>query len=156
MKLRPLLVVTGTVHVEGGEQNTLETLTEPAARGRERMVITQEREITRDRRRANVIATGYMRRLRKMQLSRTPFGHLVDPARRDELQVMINAATKDVREFNGTARNGCRLANCMVWEILRGNRRAALEGWFTRQVRDGFASDKEAESLRAPVPQEDR
>jgi hypothetical protein len=134
LKLKALYVVTGTVRVEGGETNQMTRVPEKeASTSAHTQVIMQERDISKDRRRANVISTDYMRRLRGLRVVKTPFGNLVDPLRYGDVQVLVAQATKDVREFNLSSK-GCKLFNCMVVEWLGGNRLAAVSGWLARQA----------------------
>lgn len=123
VELRPLIVVTGTVRVGGGEK----TKTESDVTGH-RVVSTTVRNVSDDRRAANVIATNYIRRLGKVILLRTPFGALVDKARFDELEALVNQASIDISRFNSVKRR-CVLTNTLVWERLEKNRLAAVSGW---------------------------
>jgi hypothetical protein len=147
VKLKPLLVVTGTVRVEGGERNQMSTQSE----GGGHRTVVQDRVVTKDRKRANVIATAYIRRMRRLHVEKTPYGHLIDPTRKQELFDFLDAATKDAREFNATTKS-CKLYNCMVWEVLRGNRQAQIEGWLARCARDGLVKKPLLQQLCLEAP----
>lgn len=130
-RLRPLIVITGTVRVEGGD-TTKSTTNEQR---RDTRVVTQERKISPDRRRANVISTKYLRRLRNVEIIHTDFGRLVDPSLLDDVKRLILDATRDVADFNRTAKT-CRLTNSLLWETPTSNRRTAIEGWIARRLAD--------------------
>lgn len=147
VELRPLIVVTGTIHVEGGEKSTVRhTQRNPdeSSRRREDMTVTLDRQVTPDRRAANVITTDYMRRLRSIVLLRTEFGALVDPARLPEVKALIADSSRRITEFNSTKRV-CRLSNCALWERLVGNRLVAVSGWIDAHVDD--------EAVKVALPQ---
>jgi len=141
-----IVVVTGLVHVEGGETNSVRQISvrqkgsvevedaEKIPIAHEMIQIAQSRKITPDRRAANVISTDYMRRLRKIRLARTPYGSLVDRRRLREVKELIENAARDVMQFNREHENA-RLVNTLLWELLHGNRAAAMEGWLVAEVR---------------------
>jgi hypothetical protein len=138
--LRPLLVVTGTIRVEGGEQNRMkQTPTVLTERGdKDRVTVVQERLISKARRRANTISIEYLRRLRRLRIAKTPFGTLVDPTRRAELRALVEDATLAVHQFNKAveaAAEDCELSNCLIVEPLRGERLAAVAGWLARKAK---------------------
>lgn len=136
--LRPLIVVTGTIRIDGGEKNTVRQQrgsTRRTDNGR-KLVVVHEMQITSDRLGADVIATGYARRVLRMRILKTPFGALVDPGHLDKVKAMLTRATADVAAFNA-AHTRSKLANCMLWEPLRGNRLDAVRGWIDRQIADG-------------------
>lgn len=128
VNLRPLIVVTGAVHVEGGhrQKRIPRNATEEGVRGQR--VVLQQHRVSADRLAANTIATGFMRRLRGLRLLKTPLGTLIDPRRLSEVKSMILDASARAGEFNKSER-GCLLVNCMVWEHLAGNRLAAVCAW---------------------------
>lgn len=133
LQLKPLIVVTGAVHVEGGDKHVVRQ--KRRAKNGE-IDVQHTRQITPDRRAGNVISTGYMRRIERIRVLRTPFGHLIDPEKLADVKALITSATRDVGEFNermGPAATS-RLTNCMLWEHLRGNRLAAVQGWLQRQI----------------------
>lgn len=135
LKLKPLIVVTGSIHVEGGEKNTIRSTAE--SHGRARQTLIHTRQISQARRDGNTIATSTSRKFKGLRIARTPFGSLVDPARSDELHAFLSAATQDVSEFNKAHKSSdCVLTNSMVWERLKGNRLAAVEGWLSRHADD--------------------
>lgn len=125
-RLRSFIVLTGTIHVEGGEKHTSERASGDV--GAAEVTTVRTRAISRDRRKANVVIVDYARRLRKLCFLRTGFGILIDPARLSEVKEMCNSATQDIAAFNKDAQD-CRLANGYLWEPLEGNRKAAVEGW---------------------------
>jgi hypothetical protein len=134
LSLRPLLVVTGSVHVEGGDE--WESRQRPAGSGRrkEHVTVTIDRTITGDRRNANVIYLDFYRRLRKIQLCRTPFGALLDTTSKANLLRILDLMDRKIAAFNATAKT-CQLTNCVVWERLAGNRQAGVAGWLARRAR---------------------
>lgn len=133
MDLRPLIVLTGTLHVEGGLAKT----TRSKAKRANVVTVTENREVSPDRRRGNVVVTDVMRRIRQIRIVRTPFGTLIDPEQLDALKAVIAAATKDVAEFNSTAKDkDARLANTLLWEPLEGNRLVAVQGWVRKHLRE--------------------
>ena len=134
LKLRQLVVVTGGLHAEGGA--TYERRDVSTDEGdRDAVQVTQRCVKTKDRRRADVIVAACSRKLAKLRLLYTPFGHLVLPSQVLVLKQFLYDATKSVAEFNSTAaqKPPCRISNEYVWEPLMGNRKSALEGWLMRQ-----------------------
>lgn len=127
MELRPLVVLTGTLHVEGGIDKKV--------RSREKhgstRLVTESRKISPARRQANVVVTDIMRRIRATRLLRTPFGTLFKAEALTAVQAIIEQATKSVQAFHGEE---CRLANTLVWEHLKGNRRDAVAAWVAARV----------------------
>jgi len=138
IELRPLIVVTGTIRIEGGEQNTVRQQRGSTRRtdNGQKLVVVHEVRVTDDRRKADVITTGYARRVQRLRILKTPFGHLIDPKNLDKVKAMIARATADVARFNDEYERS-RLSNCMLWEPLRGNRLDAVRGWIDRQLADG-------------------
>lgn len=126
VELKPLIVVTGAVHVEGGEQNRVRD--EESIRAGNRMTIVVDRKVSPDRRAANVIATDFVRRLKGIALIRTPFGVLISPKRLDDLKAIIAQSNRKIAEFNSTKRS-VKLTDCVLWEPLDGKRRHAVAGW---------------------------
>lgn len=132
--MRQLYVLTGTIRVEGGERYEQEKQDEVrGAAGRSQFTVVQRREISKDRLAGNVIATEYSRRVRQIRLLKTPYGALIAPETLPTVKAMLDEATKDVVTFNAKWKK-CHLTNCMLWEKLRGNRLAAVEGWITRRL----------------------
>jgi hypothetical protein len=144
VNLKPLIVITGCVRAEGGETHSARQAAPQraaAARRRrqgapEQITVTHKRTVAPDRRAANVISTDYMRQLRNIRAIKTPYGTLVDAKQLRAVKEMIQAATRDVAEFNAAAA-ASRLSNCLMWEHLAGNRLAAVQGWIARRLRDG-------------------
>lgn len=138
LKLRPLIVVTGSLHAKGGTTYERRDVTSDQG-DRDAVEVKQRREVTKDRRKADVIVTAYARKLVKLRLLYTPFGHLLLPTELPALRTLLYDATKAVAEFNrnATQKPVCRLFNEYVWEPLGGNRKAALEGWFARELQEG-------------------
>ena len=135
MPLKPLLVVTGSIHVEGGDTHTVRQ--KASSKNGSNIAIDHTRKITPDRKAGNVIATGYMRRLSRLRVLKTPYGSLLDPAKLPLVKELLANATRDVTTFNSAhAGSTTRLTNCLLWEHLRGNRLAAVEGWIMRGVDD--------------------
>lgn len=136
MQLRPLIVVTGSVHVEGGDENTRQQHRPRRVGDVEKITVTHKRVISKDRRAGNVVSTAYMRRLRALRLLKTPYGTLIEPSRLPEVKKMFERATRDVAKFNAKEGATAHLENCLIWEQLRGNRLAAVEGWAARKLRE--------------------
>lgn len=139
--LRPLIVVTGTIRLDGGETGRVRkrpgSTRRTSNRDGDTVVVVREIQITDDRRGGDTVATGYARRLTRMCLLRTPFGALCDPKDLPRVKdIFFMRATQDVAAFNKTHTNTV-LSNCYVWEELAGNRLEAVRGWIDRQVRDG-------------------
>ena len=133
-RLSGLLVVTGTIHIEGGENSQARNTKVQNTKDEDRVTTIYTRTVSIDRRAGNVIVINCSRRLRKLRSLKTPYGSLVLPEYKRDLLAMFMLATQKVAEFNASS-EGCVLANCMVWEVLAGNRLAAVEGWLTRQAR---------------------
>jgi len=137
LSLRPLLVVTGSVHVEGGDEWESKQRPNGVGRGKEHLKVTIDRTVTKDRRQANVIYLDFYRRLRKIQLCRTPFGALLDPSRKTELLAILDVMDHKIAAFNAESKT-CQLTNCVVWEKLAASRQAGVAGWLARRAhRDG-------------------
>lgn len=142
LTLRPLLVVTGSLHVEGGEEwETTRQATKDARvtldgvrSSGERVKTVIDRSVSKDRRKGNVIYLDFYRRLRKIQLCRTPFGALIDPAHKADLLAILDLMDQKIVEFN-KASTTCQLTNCVVWDKLAGNRQAGVAGWVARRAR---------------------
>lgn len=149
LKLRPLVVVTGAIHVEGGTTSK-QHAGEPKRRKRSRdnggrtAVITKELNVSEDRDRANVIVSEYSRKLRNMRVLWTPFGTLIDPkaprvwkgdtcTTLEMLQAVAAELTRKAVEFNKTSKT-VEVTNCWLIEPLAGVRRAAVEGWIARGI----------------------
>lgn len=133
MDLGPLIVLTGTLHVEGGIDKKVRSR---AKHGATRLV-TESRKISPRRGQANVVVTDVMRRIRQLRLLRTPFGTLFAADDLERVQAIIGQATKDVDEFNaGDPSDECRLTNTLVWEHLAGNRLGAVTNYLNKHRRD--------------------
>ena len=149
MPLRPLLVITGSIHVEGGDTHSVRQKRGPKhTNGASTHTLSHKRTVTDDRRKANVISMEAMRQVRRLRLLRTPFGSLVLPERLAEVKELIADATRRAAEFNASRGPGAtaRLTNCLLWEPLKGSRLAAVEGW----VAGGVAKRAPAVVLAAP------
>lgn len=133
--LRPLIVVTGTVRIEGGEKNTVRQQEGSSRRSGDgtKLVVVHEVRISDDRKAADVVTTGYARRVQHIRILKTPFGSLVDPKNLDKIKAMIAKASAAVAEFN-REHKATKLSNCMLWEPLRGNRLDAVRGWIDRRI----------------------
>lgn len=133
--LRPLIVVTGTVRIEGGEKNTVRQQRGSTRRTDDgtKLVVVHEVRISDDRKKADVITTGYARRVQHIRILKTPFGSLVDPKHLDKVKEMLSKASAAVAEFNRTHK-ATKLSNCMLWEPLKGNRLDAIRGWIDRRL----------------------
>lgn len=130
VQLRPLLVVTGTVHVAGGETNNVRSR---EAKGRTSAIVTTDRKVSTHRKAANVVATDYMREMRNLRLLRTPFGTLVAPERQMDLEALCARVEKKIAEYNAVPRI-CAVENCLLWERLQGNRLAAVTKWVSDRL----------------------
>jgi hypothetical protein len=139
LRLRPLVVVTGTPHVEGGFTSK--------RRKRSGVVITEDLRITKDRKRANVIVVDYTRRLRKLVILRTPLGLLIDAVNLPVVEDLLRKLTRSAIEFNKGSTT-TEITNCMLVEPLAGARRAAVEGWVARRLARG---DERAVAARAAL-----
>jgi hypothetical protein len=148
VELRPLIVITGTVRVEGGETNTVQkTSSEHAGT----LTVIMQREISKDRRAANVITTDYMRRLRQLGLLRTPFGVLCSTKQLPEVKQLQMDTGRKVAEYNSTKGRACRLSNCMLWEPLQGARAAAVAAWIDERVKDPGVRDVFDELVKSSI-----
>lgn len=123
IELRPLLIVSGTFHVEGGK-----TRTDP------------------ERKAGNVLAAGYFRHMRDLTILHTPWGRLVDPANLTKVKDAIAQATIDASRFN-RAHTRCRMENTTLWEHLRGNRLDIVIAWVDRKLREGDQEVQDAVPL---------
>ena len=139
MKLRPLYVVTGTLHVEGGDTTKVKSTPTQTRRNNAHMTVVHERTIHDDRRSGNTLATHYSRKVRNLRVLRTPWGSLLAPEQMGAFRELMAAATKDVAKFN-RARKACSVVNSYLAERLSGQRLAAVEGWLMRQVREKNAA----------------
>lgn len=133
--LRTLIVVTGTVRIEGGEKNTVRQQLGSSRRTQDgmKLVVVHEVRISDDRKAADVVTTGYARRVQHIRILKTPFGSLVDPKNLDKIKAMLSKASAAVAEFN-REHTATRLSNCMLWEKLGGNRLDAIRGWIDRRL----------------------
>ena len=146
MPLRPIIVITGSIRVEGGDKRVAQQREESSDALIVRQTVTQTREVTKDRRQANVVSTEYMRRVRLMRVINTPFGGLVDAERLKDVKELMANATEAVAEFNAGhgADATARLTNGLLWEPLRGNRLLAVESWLAQG-----AASKDPEIVQA-------
>jgi len=125
IELRPLLILFGTLHVEGGSRRD------------------------KERRAGDVIAAGYFRRTRDLTILHTPWGRLVDPVNLRKVKDVIAQATIDVARFNSSHSSKFRVDNTLVWEHLKSNLRDAVAAWVDRKVQDGDEDAKNALALLA-------
>lgn len=123
IELRPLLIVFGTLHVEGGSRRD------------------------KERRAGDVIAAGYFRRTRELTILHTPWGRLADPANLRKVKDVIAQATIDVARFNGSHSKKFRAENTLVWDHLKFNLRDAVTVWVDRKVQDGNEDVKNSVAL---------
>jgi len=137
VRLRDLIVLSGAPHREGGSVSEKHDAKAPEQSGDYEVVVTQQsRRISKARRAADTFVVSYSRKLRKDRLLLTPFGALYDPSVLEKLQALLAVMTKEAAEFN--AKSGdCKILNYLLWEPLRDMRKAAVEGWVTRQIMDG-------------------
>jgi len=146
MPLRPTIVITGSIRVEGGDKRVAKQREESRDADVVRQAVTQTREVTTDRRDANVVSTGYMRRVRLLRVVNTPFGALIDAEKLKDVKELIASADKAVADFNKQrgVNATAQLTNGMLWEPLRGNRLLAVESWLSRGV-----AKKDPEAVQA-------
>jgi hypothetical protein len=132
VELRPLIVVTGTVRVGGGETNTVQETSGTSTK----LTVVTKREVSPDRRAANVITTDYMRRLRQIGLLRTPFGVLFSVKQLPDVKQLQIDAGKKIAEYNQgcVRRRVCKLSNCVIWETLQGARAVAVAAWIEERI----------------------
>lgn len=137
VELRSFVIVTGRIRTEGGESDRVRRQPGSTRRTKsgdgQKIVVVHEKVVTDARRKADVITTGYARRIQHLRVLWTPFGALVDPKNLDKVKAMLLRASTDVAEFNRTYK-GSRLANCYLYERLAGNRLEAVRGWIDRQL----------------------
>lgn len=131
MLKRTYYVVTGTIHMEGGQRVRARS----RGKGKKKVVVTQERHVTDDRHDAHVIVTRYNKRLEKLQIMKTPYGRLFAATERPAIQAMIADAARDANEFNQGAKT-CFLRNFLLLERLRGPRLQAVENWMILSAGD--------------------
>lgn len=132
VKLRSLIVVTGSVHVEGGETNIVKN----RRAQRTTATITVRREVDPARRAANVISADYTRRLRRLPgfILRTPYGVLVDPKEgAPAVRELLVDIDKKIAARNGSA---CTVSNCVLLERLNGDRQERIEEWIGQRLGD--------------------
>lgn len=134
IRLRPLVVVTGTIRVEGGAKSERRTPARAAGTGH-KMTVTEHVEITSDRRRADVLRIKYARQLDRLIILRTDFGQLVDPGQLGELRQFLADLSSAATAFNRTSKTA-EVLNCFVWEHLNGQRKAVVEGWIARRLNE--------------------
>jgi hypothetical protein len=124
--LRPLVVLTGSIHRDGGSGKW--------------------------RREGNVVTTTWMRRVRQARQLKTPYGTLFLADQLPEVQKILAGASAAALAYNQTARAGgsdCRVWNYMLWEELAGNRATAAEAWIRAQARDDAGVREIFSKLRA-------
>ena len=143
VELRPLIIVSGTLHVEGGLSKSTRVSKKADTT---KVVTTEERTVSKDRRAGNVVAASYMRRMAVLKILRTPWGALVGPEEIDKLKAMVAQASAEVTSFN-KLHTKCKLANTMVYEPLEGPRREAISAWVARKAREGDEEVKTALAL---------
>lgn len=145
---RPLIIVTGTVHAEGGLKSAVRT---QAVRDGDRAIVTEDRTVSSDRRAANVVATNYMRKLRGLGILRTPWGVLIGPENTRRVRDLLAQATIDAMNFN-KAHAGCKLTNTMLVERLAGARLDAVRGYVIRKAKEDDDEVKAAIPSLTTVP----
>ncbi len=150
LQLRPLVVITGTIHVEGGAKSSVHSVQgrkkKKAPRSRKnarQLTVVHHRTVSLDRDRANVIATNYSRKLLRMRLLRTPFGTLLEPAKLNDFKKMMMEIATVVAVFNKGATRA-QVTNGWLWENLSGVRLAAVRGWLAQQSRHKNEDVREA------------
>jgi hypothetical protein len=139
--LRPLILITGTIRVEGGEKNRVRN--EDSTRAGNTMKVITDRTVSKDRRAANVIVTDYMRKLRGIVILRTPYGTLLDPSRVEEFKQLMAIVLRRIADYTAETRT-TRLTNCVLWEKLSGQRQAAIAGWVAAELAHGNKDVKQA------------
>jgi hypothetical protein len=132
--LRPLILITGTLRVEGGEKNRVRN--EDSTRAGNSVHVVVDRTVSKDRRAANVIVTDYMRKLRGIVILRTPYGTLLDPVRLDEFKQLMAVVLRRIADYTSVPRR-TRLTNCVLSEKLAGQRQAAIAGWLAAEAAQG-------------------
>jgi len=137
VRLRDLIVISGAPHREGGAVSERRDAIASEHRDDYDVLVTQHsRRISKTRRQADTFVVSYSRKLRKDRLLWTPFGALYDPSVLEKLQTLLAQMTKEAAEFNAMV-GDCKIRNYILWEPLRDTRKAAVEGWITRQIMDG-------------------
>lgn len=133
IQLRPLLVLTGTLRIEGGATSrVVNSEKKPAGR----VAVTHMRKIHPDRKRANSLTADYTRDIdKRIKLLTTPFGALVDPSRKGQAQALFIEITQALSKFNESTTE-CVIYNCLVLEDLQGSRLAGVTGWVNRRLFD--------------------
>ena len=116
LRLRSLLVITGTLAVDGGIEN---------------------KQPTPDRKRANVLIVKFAKRLKEIRLLKTPFGALVDPVRQTDINSLIYDASRTCAKYNSQVTKTCFLWNSLICETLAGNRLLGVVGWISKKAQDG-------------------
>jgi hypothetical protein len=139
-----MIVVTGTLHVEGGLSKSIRT----SAKGESatRIVTTEERSVSKERREGNVVAANYMRRIRDLNILRTPFGALVDPVNLVRIKNVIAQAKVDSAAFN-RLHEKCTVYSTMLWEPLKGTRLIEVLTWIEFKRREGDEEVRNALAL---------
>lgn len=117
--------------MEGGETSTIRRV-HRIGDGGDKSTALHDRVVTDDRKKAVVIVTDYMRKVRKNRLAKTPFGSIFDDnggVARAYLLALMEQANSSAIFFNKTS-SSCKIWNCMVWEPLAGNRLKSLAYWY--------------------------
>lgn len=113
--------------MEGGESSTIRRVRQDST---EKRTSLHDRVVTEDRKRAVVIVTDFMRKVRKNRLAKTPFGSIFEAATGHAyLAALSEQATSSAIHFNKQSTT-CKIWNCMVWEPLAGNRLKSLTYWY--------------------------
>lgn len=110
----------------GGESTTIRRMRDKPG---EKRTTIHDRVVTDDRKKAIVIVTDYMRRVRKNRLVKTPFGSIFPPDAGQFLKDLMASASKSVATYNVTSQT-CKIWNCMVWEVLADKRFECLTLWY--------------------------
>lgn len=134
VRLRPLIVVTGTIRVSGGESTTQKTDVDPA--DATKSVVLRRKVTAPERKAALSLITTFLKKLNRCVALDTPFGRLVEPdVMTTTLKGVLAEIDGKVRAFN-SAVMGCALVNAVVWEPLSGNRKARVEAWLEANADD--------------------
>jgi hypothetical protein len=131
MKLRPFLLLSGTVTMEGGDQTERVRGTRT---GGEVQHLVVRRRVTPDRKRANTIATTVRRDVRRLSVLTTPWGTLIPLERHAELRDLLAKTSRTVAEFNKGATT-TQLVNALTHDHLSGAILASVEGWIEKRLR---------------------
>lgn len=150
VQLRPLLVVTGAIHIEGGYTSEVQT-SAPGPRGA--TLSTVKTNKTRARRDADVVASVNSRRVKKLRVLKTPYGLVLHAHSQPTLEAIMRDIARDVAAFNARG-EACQMHNCMIFEPLAGARLQGVTGWINWRLRAKDAAVIKALPKILPVPKE--